>query len=164
MALRFTARKSIPNVHPYAMRKRQEFRSHVRQRGEDIGQHIAAMLRKWNDAEGYISGYVAAWKLIETLPGDWRKKAERLYHRRVTNTSLSDIPIINYPQFNLDMYRWWAINEEPICLQEPEGNGDSEEVNQEEESKEDPEEETTLNIVVGEPSNKPAKTNSNGSD
>lgn len=55
---------------------------------DDVGVHIAKILKMWcevKDLYDDVYEHRATWRLIETLPNNWRALVEDLYLERVCN-------------------------------------------------------------------------------
>ncbi|KAL8551618.1 hypothetical protein ACS0TY_000628 [Phlomoides rotata] len=88
--------------------EKHAFMSYERPEEHGVAKHLVNMITLWREIDADVSDYAAARKTIETIPDDWRDRAEQLYNKQVVYTSTADAPILNFPRYVADLYYWWC--------------------------------------------------------
>ncbi|KAL8538687.1 hypothetical protein ACS0TY_000632 [Phlomoides rotata] len=87
--------------------EKHAFMSYERPEEHNVAKHLINMIILWREIDADVSDYAAARKTIETIPDDWRDRAEQLYNKQVVYTSTADAPIINFPHYVAELSYWW---------------------------------------------------------
>ncbi|KAL3618983.1 hypothetical protein CASFOL_037211 [Castilleja foliolosa] len=143
-----TAKKRLPGPMQRRNIRVALFKNSARIQHRNIGQHITGMVRRWTRVRRHVSEYVAAIKLIETLPLDWGYRAKELFDNEVEFTSKRDAPVISFGNFAARLTRLWI---EDTIANEEASSDESEGSNSPNAVEEDPEENPSEGANPGDP-------------